>query len=83
VRDLEDATLALDLAGVLLARDVRDVFAGETSATSSPNITIFGSRRISSRMQALSRSTIVVSFPENWGSSSVSNCSLVGSTSGE
>jgi hypothetical protein len=42
-----------------------------------------GSRRISSFMQAFSRSTIVVGSPEKCGSSSVSNCSLVGSTSGE
>ena len=55
----------------------------DRSATSSPNMRIRESRRISSFMQALSRSTIVVSFPENCGSSSVSNRSLVGSTSGE
>ena len=55
----------------------------EASATSSPKTRMRGSRAISSRRQALMRSTIVVGSPLNWGSSSVSNCSAVGSTSGE
>ena len=54
-----------------------------TSATSSPNTTMRGSRAISSLRHAFNRSTMVVGSPENWGSSSVSNCSEVGSTSGE
>ena len=55
----------------------------DTSATSSPKTTMRGSRRISSRIAVLMRSTIVVGAPENRGSPSVSNCALVGSTVGE
>ncbi|OGU04224.1 MAG: hypothetical protein A2085_08985 [Gemmatimonadetes bacterium GWC2_71_10] len=57
--------------------------ARDTSATSSPNSRMRGSRVISSLRQTLSRSTMVVGSPVNCGSSSVSNCSDVGSTSGE
>src|SRR5205814_5029600 len=53
------------------------------SATSSPNTRMRGSRAISSLRQVLRRSTIVVGSPPNWGSSSVSNCSEVGSTRSE
>src|SRR6059058_2619790 len=53
------------------------------SATSSPKTRMRGSRAISSLRQVLRRSTMVVGSPLNWGSSSVSNCSDVGSTSGE
>src|SRR3990172_2104772 len=55
----------------------------EASATSWPKTMIRGSRAISSLRHPLSRSTMVVGSPENCGSSSVSNCSLVGSASGE
>src|SRR5437773_6616993 len=58
----------------------RDVTGVQTCALP---ISMRGSRAISSFRQALSRSTIVVGSPPNCGSSSVSNCSDVGSTSGE
>src|SRR5438093_8351182 len=53
------------------------------SATSSPYTRMRGSRAISALRQPFRRSTLVVGSPVNWGSSSVSNCSEAGSTSGE